>query len=111
MKIRNILLGALVSVAVCANAQDTEFKYRRSSIYSVLVNHTNQQFAGEIKEAFLKIPVPDKFNDHNLSVKVLNLDKKRRTHRLPLKKQRGKPTRGALVQPRLVHRTVRHGTR
>lgn len=76
MKIRNILLGALVSVAVCANAQDTEFKYRRSSIYSVLVNHTNQQFAGEIKEAFLKIPVPDKFNDHNLSVKVLNLDKK-----------------------------------
>lgn len=40
------------------------------------MNHTNQQFAGEIKEAFLKIPVPDKFNDHNLSVKVLNLDKK-----------------------------------
>jgi len=41
-----------------------------------LVNHTDQQFASEIKEAFLQIPVPDKFNDHNLSVKVLNMDKK-----------------------------------
>ena len=41
-----------------------------------MVNHTDQKFASEIKEAFLQIPVPDKFNDHNLSVKVLNMDKK-----------------------------------
>lgn len=61
-----------------ATAQNTDssVNYRRSSIYSVLVNHTDQQFASEIKDAFLQIPVPDKFNDHNLSVKVLNLDKK-----------------------------------
>ena len=57
-------------------SQETEAQYRRSSIYSVLVNHTDQQYASEIKEAFLQIPVPDKFNDHNLSVKVLNMDKK-----------------------------------
>ncbi len=57
-------------------AQESEAKYRRSSIYSVMINHTDQQFASEIKEAFLQIPVPDKFNDHNLSVKVLNMDKK-----------------------------------
>lgn len=46
------------------------------SIYSLMINHTDQQFAKEIKEAFLQIPVPDKFNDHNLSVKVVNMDKK-----------------------------------
>ncbi len=66
----------MVACAICAFAQEKEIDYRRSSIYSVLVNHTNQQFASEIKEAFLNIPVPDKFNDHNLSVRVLEMDKK-----------------------------------
>lgn len=76
MKLRNITIGLAVSIAMSIHAQETDANYRRSSIYSVLVNHTDQQFASEIKEAFLQIPVPDKFNDHNLSVKVLNLDKK-----------------------------------
>ena len=76
MKIRNIAIGLVVSIAISVQAQETDANYRRSSIYSVLVNHTDQQFASEIKEAFLQIPVPDKFNDHDLSVKVLNLDKK-----------------------------------
>src|SRR5574344_263436 len=76
MKIRNIAIGLVVSIAISVQAQETDANYRRSSIYSVLVNHTDQQFASEIKEAFLQIPVPDKFNDHNLSVKVLNIDKK-----------------------------------
>ncbi len=76
MKMRYILMSVLMSFAAGTFAQEPISDYRRSSIYSVLVNHTDQQFANEIKEAFLQIPVPDKFNDHNLSVKVLNLDKK-----------------------------------
>ncbi len=76
MKIRYILLSLMLATALGVFAQEPESNYRRSSIYSVLVNHTDQQFASEIKEAFLQIPVPDKFNDHNLSVKVLNMDKK-----------------------------------
>lgn len=76
MKLRYITLGVLIMTAASTFAQETISDYRRSSIYSVLVNHTDQQFASEIKEAFLQIPVPDKFNDHNLSVKVLNMDKK-----------------------------------
>lgn len=57
-------------------SQENQLEYRRSSIYSILVNHTDQQFASEIKEAFLEIPVPDKYNDHNLSVKVLTMNEK-----------------------------------
>lgn len=76
MEIRNSAIGLIALIAMSVQAQETDANYRRSSIYSVLVNHTDQQFASEIKEAFLQIPVPDKFNDHNLSVKVLNLDKK-----------------------------------
>ena len=73
---RYVLLAIMASVIFKASAQEPVSDYRRSSIYSVLVNHTDQQFGNEIKEAFLQIPVPDKFNDHNLSVKVLNMDKK-----------------------------------
>ena len=76
MNIRYMLSGLLAFVTLFTSAQEPVSNYRRSSIYSVLVNHTDQQFASEIKEAFLQIPVPDKFNDHNLSVKVLNMDKK-----------------------------------
>lgn len=76
MKTRYILLGIALMLSVTIQAQAPESNYRRSSIYSLLVNHTEQKFADEIKEAFLQIPVPDKFNDHNLSVKVLNMDKK-----------------------------------
>lgn len=81
MKRNNIILLLITALwATCAIAQEQQeqqvFKYRRSSIYSILINHSEQQFAAEIKEAFLQIPVPDKFNDHNLSVRVLNIDDK-----------------------------------
>lgn len=76
MKRYHILLGLLMACTTNIFAQNDILDYRRSSIYSLLVNHTDQQFASEIKEAFLQIPVPDKFNDHNLSVKVLTLDQK-----------------------------------
>ena len=75
MKHYIIFIAAAALFAVRGMAQD-EADYRRSSIYSLMINHTDQKFANEIKEAFLQIPVPDKFNDHNLSVKVLNIDKK-----------------------------------
>lgn len=76
MKTKYILLSLALALSVTSNAQAPESNYRRSSIYSLLVNHTEQKFANEIREAFMQIPVPDKFNDHNLSVKVLNMDKK-----------------------------------
>jgi len=69
-----------VSVPVGAlhaeEAQDNAFNYRRSSICSMLVRHDEQKFADEIERQFLLIPVPDKYNDHDLSVKVVSVDKK-----------------------------------
>ncbi len=71
-----LLISATFAPSYAQTQTDETTSYRRSSLYSLLVNHTDQQFANEIKEAFLQIPVPDKFNDHNLSVKVLNIDQK-----------------------------------
>ena len=71
-----LLMGVSVMASYAQTDDNDIMNYRRSSLYSLMINHTDQQFAGEIKEAFLQIPVPDKFNNHDLSVKVLNLDKK-----------------------------------
>ena len=76
MKKTYIILIVLITSVITTSAQEQALDYRRSSLYSLMINHTDQQFASEIKEAFLQIPVPDKFNDHNLSVRVLNMDKK-----------------------------------
>lgn len=47
-------------------------KYRRSSLYSVLVNHPGLPYAEEIQQAFMNVPIPDKFNDHNLYYRGFN---------------------------------------
>jgi hypothetical protein len=47
-------------------------RYRRCSLYSILVKHIEKEFCSEITEVFNIIPVPDKFDDHNLSIRVLS---------------------------------------
>ncbi len=72
-------LGAALLLALPLMAQkasEAAAKYRRSSVYTLMINHTEQKYADEIRRAFLSLPCPDKFNDHDLSVKVVNLDKK-----------------------------------
>lgn len=71
--IYNLVLFAAVMLSYNGYAQNKKEvdEYRRSSIYTILINHKEQKFATEIKDAFVSLPVPDKYNDHNLSVKVL----------------------------------------
>ncbi len=68
--------GLSISAFSQKASEDVNMDYRRSSLYSVLVNHTDQKYAKEIKDAFLDIEIPDKYNDHDLSVKVLDMEKK-----------------------------------
>lgn len=56
--------------------ENVDVKYNRSSIYSILLNHTEQKFGKEIKQQFLDIPVPDQYNNHDLNVKVINVSGK-----------------------------------
>lgn len=72
-----IILGAfIVAGALAQEAVEQDMKYRRSSIYSILVSHSEQDFYDEIKEQFLAIPVPDKYNDHGLSINAVTVDSK-----------------------------------
>lgn len=73
-----MLFGAVAANAQSADAQsvEQEFNYRRSSLYQVLINHAEQKFSDEIRTAFLQMPTPDRFNNHDLSIKVVDIDKK-----------------------------------
>ena len=42
----------------------------------MLVKHSEDKFAKEIEEQFLVIPISEQYNDHNLSVRVVSVDKK-----------------------------------
>lgn len=69
-----LLLIILVAQQYVGFAQgERDIEYRRSSIYSIMVKHENQKFADTIANVFQLMPVPDKYNDHDLSVKVLSV--------------------------------------
>ena len=46
--------------------------YHRSSLYLILLKHPEQQFSDQIVDAFTKIPIPEKYNNHNLKMSVIN---------------------------------------
>lgn len=50
-------------------------KYRRSSIYTMMVDVKGRPYADTIKEAFILAPVPDKFNNHMLPVRTFDPEK------------------------------------
>jgi hypothetical protein len=69
------LIGASIAVGACAQ-ELTNNVYRRSSLYQILINHQEQKFANDIREVFLDIPVSEHFNNHDLAVKVVDMDEK-----------------------------------
>jgi len=46
-------------------------KYRRSSLYSLMINDPNRLMSSSISMAFEKNPIPEKFNDHNISERLI----------------------------------------
>ncbi len=81
MKLNKIILLSLLCATVAGAKADkpkeiSDTQYRRSSICSFLVSRTDQSRYPQIQEKFLEIPTPDQYNNHDLSVRVINVDKK-----------------------------------
>lgn len=68
------LVTALAFFSLGSVAQNTTGKANRISVYSVLLSYPDQKFANDIHDAFVAIPTPDQFNNHDLSVKVIDVD-------------------------------------
>lgn len=67
---RIILLITILIPFYASYAQD--MKYRRSSMYSILIRHPEKEFGKDIDTVFRLMPLPDKFDNHNLKVRAIN---------------------------------------
>lgn len=78
MIFRKILLLPLAILAITAFGKDQqpENTYKRPSLCSFLVSRSDQNMYDRIQSQFLEIPTPDQYNDHDLSIRVVNVGKK-----------------------------------
>ena len=77
MKRYIILTIITVAFTTVIYGQEEAEKYRRSSIYSICISHENTTYAKEISDVFVNMPVPDKFNNHDLNIKILTSNDKK----------------------------------
>lgn len=67
-----VIICILCGFSCQVSAQETDLnKYHRSSLYSILLKHPEKEFCNEMIEAFKSIPIPDKYNNHDLKIKVM----------------------------------------
>lgn len=65
------LMAILFFIALRAQeSKEQSVKYRRSSLYTVMVDAPNLPYADSIKKFFINSAIPEKFNDHNLGNRV-----------------------------------------
>ncbi|WP_309642699.1 hypothetical protein [Flavobacterium sp.] len=73
---KNILLVIAVlswtsTITAQTEATNPVTKYRRSSLYTMMIDDQTRPYASVIRESFEKGPIPEKFNDHNLGSRVI----------------------------------------
>lgn len=79
MALKKYIAALLIVVSVSpvyADQQPVENQYRRSSICSFLISRKDQNMYDRIQNKFLEIPTPEQYNNHDLSIRILNVDKK-----------------------------------
>lgn len=82
----------LATTGVFAQSEG-ELSYRRNSLAEALIYHSEDTFGTNIREAFEVIPVSDKYDDHDIGIRVIDNDYipdvRKRSHGL-VKAQYGK---------------------
>ena len=68
-----LIILALGLMAQTSFAQDDEnFKYMRGSLCIMMVEHPTLEFNDQIETVFESMPIPNRFNNHDLGVRVLS---------------------------------------
>lgn len=65
-----LTLGFWVNTSFAQN--DENYKYMRGSLCIMMVEHPTLEFNAQIEKAFEKMPIPNRFNSHELGVRVLS---------------------------------------
>ena len=73
LKIKNILVIAFIlTSSLCIAQSEDGFEYERNSMHVMMIRHLNQKFDDIIEDVFLKMPFPQRFNNHDLGVKTMS---------------------------------------
>ncbi len=75
MKACYVTLFVFASLAAGAQTKTADIKYRRSSLHTIIIDDAGLVKADVIKTAFVKAPIPEKFNDHTLAVRSFDSGK------------------------------------
>ena len=65
-------LVALFCVCALSAQAQSNLDYRRNSLAMMLVFHPEDEFGEEIYKAFDSLPIPDKYDDHNIGWRVID---------------------------------------
>ena len=68
---RVALLSMLALIGGGMFAQELN-TYRRNALTTMLVYHPEDEFGGEIYKAFDSLPIPDKYDDHSVGIRVID---------------------------------------
>ena len=69
-----LAMAAVLPQSMYAQDVDSAMSYRRSSLYSFMISHPDKKMDSEIVGAFMALETPDKYNNHDLSVKCITSD-------------------------------------
>lgn len=70
--LRYLLLLLTLLAFIPSQAQNEDYEYERSSLCSMMIKHLNNKYGDIIEEMYLGTPLPERFNDHNLGVKLIS---------------------------------------
>lgn len=72
MKKLIIMLTLGLMTQICHAQDDENFKYMRGSLCIMMVEHPTLEFNDQIEKVFEQVSIPNRFNSHELGVRVLS---------------------------------------
>ena len=67
-----LIFLSIVLLSVNVYSQNPSTKYRRSSLYSILIKHPEKEFGKDIDTVFRMVPIPEKYDNLNLKIRAIN---------------------------------------
>lgn len=67
-----LIVGLLPVLSAGAQINPSDLVYDRSSLSLVMIYHPEDEFGNDIQTAFSNMPFPDKYDNHDIGVNVIN---------------------------------------
>lgn len=72
MRRYSFFIGLVIALPLLAQSNDQALNYRRNALATMLVFHPEDEFGINIYEAFDSLPLPDKYDDQNVGLRVID---------------------------------------